>query len=1028
MTETPGLQPLKTYTAQPTGSVREGSPLGVLGNTPPQGAKKQAQYIAKASVTNLTMGALLDPGHCAVESPSGYSGSPVDGTFTLNPPNAPAAQNYPRWVVDVDNPSAPGSIYPPDGTPPPPPLPFIGSINITGGGSFQIGDAITLTATRSGNASVTWGWTPPAGSLVTPSTTNVQSIPAAAETDTGTWTATATEAEETSDGPSRSGTEQVTVTAAPLPTIGAVTVTGPATAEVGDSVTLTAARDGDATVTWAWTVPAGSAVTPSTTATQSIPSAAEADTGTWTATATASEPVEGPTSGSGDHVLTVSPLPPLPTIGTVDIAGGGVFTVGDEVTLTATRSGNAVVTWSWTPPAGSLVTPSTTNVQSIPAAAETDTGTWTAVATEGEETSDGPTKSGTESLTVNAAPPLPTIGTVTVTGGGTYTVGDEVTLTASISGDAADVVWSWAAPAGSGQTPPGDSATWTFTSADNDDGTWTATATSATASDSPQNGTASLTVDPPVGGYDPDAQDYIDRVELADGEPLEDEVKDAINQLFLDLKAIANVWSNIGAFYPLSGPRTVEGVALTAYPTSAPDLSNQSVTAGDYDRLGVFGNRVDKAFSMMVDADWREGTSPWLGIRTEPGRIGDEAGVKIGAIKDGSSFWMNNGSLDSSAVIRCRSTNAGNVDLPGKDTQMVLGGATQTTGSGGMRMASASVDVECAQSNVFLPVSTSNLGIMGRLSEGAFNAFSGSKHSCVIYMRNYPGSMEGVRSICQAFDNYHATISAVLPPPGGYDPDAQDYITRVETADGEALENAVKDVINQLFLDLKAIDSGAIYSSLHTCYLYDAARSMAGARESLFAANELMGLDNLVESDYVRGSGLSGDGSSKYGTTFNNCDFTQHYCMGAYSGNDGTTDPCMLGALSLDNANYFSHAQAPGNVNFRASQSGSTVATGFYAQDEMIMGTSSVGIGDNTYIKAATTTSVERTAALVSSGQVPFGIHGRVLAAGGANAYSFGPIKSVVVLNDNNQAPAALQEVCVAFNAYHAAISAALSS
>ena len=264
---------------------------------------------------------------------------------------------------------------------------------------------------------------------------------------------------------------------------------------------------------------------------------------------------------------------------------------------------------------------------------------------------------------------------------------------------------------------------------------------------------------------DADAEDYGNRVAAADGSmELEDAVKAAIDQLFLDLKAITNVWGSIGAFYPLSGARTIDGALLTAYPKSVPDLTLQSVTGGDYDRLGVYGDRVSKGLRIMVDGDWRSGTSPWLGIRTVPGIVGDEAGVKIGAIKDGSHFWLNNSSISSEGIVRYKSTGATSTTLDGKSTQTVLGGATQTTGNDNTRLASASIDVDCNQATFILPSGTSNLGIMCRINEGAYNAFSGSKHSCVIYLTNYPGDMARVRSICQAFDTYHASINAALSP------------------------------------------------------------------------------------------------------------------------------------------------------------------------------------------------------------------------------------------------------------------------
>lgn len=80
-----------------------------------------------------------------------------------------------------------------------------------------------------------------------------------------------------------------------------------------------------------------------------------------------------------------------------------------------------------------------------------------------------------------------TIGTVTVNGDTTVAVGDTVTYTASASGSAGDIVYTFSAP---GETFTGGTVTWANDGAT----TVTATATSATATDSPQTGTRAVTV------------------------------------------------------------------------------------------------------------------------------------------------------------------------------------------------------------------------------------------------------------------------------------------------------------------------------------------------------------------------------------------------------------------------------------------------------------------------------------------------------------------------------------------------------
>lgn len=62
----------------------------------------------------------------------------------------------------------------------------------------------------------------------------------------------------------------------------------------------------------------------------------------------------------------------------------------------------------------------------------------------------------------------------------------------------------------------------------------------------------------PAGSYDSDAQNYINRVEVADGAALETVVKDAMNQLVVTLKT-SSLWSPLVYALPGAGPRTLAG-------------------------------------------------------------------------------------------------------------------------------------------------------------------------------------------------------------------------------------------------------------------------------------------------------------------------------------------------------------------------------------------------------------------------------------------------------------------------------------
>ena len=111
----------------------------------------------------------------------------------------------------------------------------------------------------------------------------------------------------------------------------------------------------------------------------------------------------------------------------------------------------------------------------------------------------------------------------------------------------------------------------------------------------------------------------------------------------------------------------------------------------------------------------------------------------------------------------------------------------------------------------------------------------------------------------------------------GFDPDALDYINRVETADGERLEPRVRTAINQFVLGCKA---DGIWTSLVTSCIMAGARTVAGAITPLIGNAPTN--NNFVAGDYSRTLGLLGNDSNKYlNTGYNNNDttnFPQNNC------------------------------------------------------------------------------------------------------------------------------------------------------
>jgi len=91
------------------------------------------------------------------------------------------------------------------------------------------------------------------------------------------------------------------------------------------------------------------------------------------------------------------------------------------------------------------------------------------------------------------------------------------------------------------------------------------------------------------------------------------------------------------------------------------------------------------------------------------------------------------------------------------------------------------------------------------------------------------------------------------------DSDAAAYITAVETADGQALEEKVKIAIDNFVLGCKA---DGIWSAVKASCILAGARTLAGALVPLVGTAPTN--FNFVSGDYNRETGLVSDGSTKY--------------------------------------------------------------------------------------------------------------------------------------------------------------------
>lgn len=93
-----------------------------------------------------------------------------------------------------------------------------------------------------------------------------------------------------------------------------------------------------------------------------------------------------------------------------------------------------------------------------------------------------------------------------------------------------------------------------------------------------------------------------------------------------------------------------------------------------------------------------------------------------------------------------------------------------------------------------------------------------------------------------------------------YDLDAARYIWRVEAADGAPLELDVRVAINNFVLGCK---TDGIWNAIKACCILAGARTLAGALVPLVGTAP----DNVgpfVSDDYIRKTGLKGNGTTKY--------------------------------------------------------------------------------------------------------------------------------------------------------------------
>jgi hypothetical protein len=137
-----------------------------------------------------------------------------------------------------------------------------------------------------------------------------------------------------------------------------------------------------------------------------------------------------------------------------------------------------------------------------------------------------------------------------------------------------------------------------------------------------------------------------------------------------------------------------------------------------------------------------------------------------------------------------------------------------------------------------------------------------------------------------------AVWTSAPPPPPPYiptDSDAAMYIAAVEAADAAALENGVRQAIDEFVIGLKA---DSLWTPIVHATLLMGPRTLAGALVPLKGTAATN--NNFVSADYDRG-GLSGDAATKYiDTNVGNDSLPQNnFHMSAYINNYGGSGSIM---------------------------------------------------------------------------------------------------------------------------------------
>jgi hypothetical protein len=162
------------------------------------------------------------------------------------------------------------------------------------------------------------------------------------------------------------------------------------------------------------------------------------------------------------------------------------------------------------------------------------------------------------------------------------------------------------------------------------------------------------------------------------------------------------------------------------------------------------------------------------------------------------------------------------------------------------------------------------------------------------------------------------------------DTDAAAYITAVETADGQALEEKTKIAIDNFVLGCKA---DGIWTAIKASCILAGARTLAGALVPLVGtAPTNVGFIG-IGTDYVRKTGLKGNGTTKYlnSNRAANAQAQNNQSIAVYGSDLDTSANVYIGSssASVKNGSLFSTSSANFYFNNQISIAANQLSSGF---------------------------------------------------------------------------------------------------